>query len=110
MHIVITRDGRKGENVPASVPENEAKLQKYLEENLDSLPWTELEPDLDLFQIGREFRTRSGRGERTDLLAVDQSGNFYIVETKLARNADKRTVVAQALDYGASIWSSYPNA
>src|SRR5688572_329745 len=71
MHIVITRDGRKGEAVSASIPENEAKLQKYLEDNLTSLPWSELEPDLDLFPIGREFRTRSGRGERTDLLAID---------------------------------------
>lgn len=109
MNIVIARDGSKGEAIACSVPENEAKLQKFLEDNLDSLPWAELEPDLDLFQLGREFRTRSGRGERTDLLAIDAAGNFYIVETKLGRNADKRTVIAQALDYGASIWSSYPN-
>jgi hypothetical protein len=109
MYIVITRDGQKAEAVSSSVPQNEAKLQEYLEDNLAMLPWGELEPDLNLFPIGREFRTRSGRGERTDLLAMDAAGNFYIVETKLERNADKRTVIAQALDYGASIWNSYPN-
>ncbi|MCX6740936.1 MAG: hypothetical protein NTY61_00860, partial [Candidatus Parcubacteria bacterium] len=30
--------------------------------------------------------------------------DIYIVETKLYKNPDKRTVVAQALDYGAALW------
>jgi hypothetical protein len=38
---------------------------------------------------------------------VDADGNIYIVETKLYKNPDKRTVVAQVLDYGATIWSYY---
>lgn len=36
--------------------------------------------------------------------AVDEDGNLYVVETKLYKNPDKRTLVAQALDYGASLW------
>lgn len=39
-----------------------------------------------------------------DALAFDQNGNIYVVETKLFRNPDKRTVVSQVLDYGASLW------
>lgn len=39
-----------------------------------------------------------------DALAVDKDGDIYVVETKLYKNPDKRTVVAQALDYGASLW------
>ena len=37
-------------------------------------------------------------------MVFDQKGNIYVVETKLLRNPDKRIVVAQALDYGASLW------
>lgn len=107
MYIVIAQNGEKAATVAPSLLENEAQMQKYLQDNLSSLPWTEIEPDLKLLQLGREFRTRAGRGERTDLLAIDAVGNFYIVETKLERNTDKRTVIAQALDYGASIWSRF---
>src|SRR5690606_839812 len=41
-----------------------------------------------------------------DALGVDQNGHIYLIETKLYKNPDKRTVVAQVLDYGASLWSS----
>jgi hypothetical protein len=109
MHIVISQSGRKAEAVAESVLEYEAELQKFLDENLDRLPWSEIEPDLKLLQLGREFPTRLGRREKADLLAIDEDGNFYVVETKLEKNADKRQVIAQALDYGASIWSTYPN-
>jgi hypothetical protein len=37
-------------------------------------------------------------------LGVDREGEIYIVETKLYKNADKRVVVAQVLDYGANLW------
>jgi hypothetical protein len=37
---------------------------------------------------------------------VDKDGGIYLIETKLFKNPDKRTVVAQVLDYGASLWRS----
>lgn len=55
-------------------------------------------------------------GKRTDkrvksdlfkILGVDKDGEIYIVETKLYKNSDKRLVVAQILDYGASLWHFY---
>ncbi len=33
--------------------------------------------------------------------------NIYVIETKLYKNPDKRTVVAQALDYGAALWKHF---
>ena len=51
--------------------------------------------------VAREFSTESGP---IDALAIDKDGDIYVVETKLHKNPDKRTVVAQALDYGASLW------
>ena len=41
---------------------------------------------------------------------VDTSGNVYVVETKLFKSSDKRSVVAQVLDYGAALWNEYDGA
>lgn len=51
--------------------------------------------------LAREFATESGP---IDLLAVDDQGSLYVIETELYRNPDKRMVVAQVLDYGAALW------
>lgn len=65
----------------------------------------ELREDIQMLVLAREFGTKSGS---IDVLALDQEGNIYIIETKLYKNPDKRQVVAQALDYGASLWRQYP--
>jgi len=70
-------------------------------ENPESIPIYELKEDKKLFVVKREFVTNAGP---IDALAVDKDGDIYIVETKLYKNPDKRTVVAQALDYGAALW------
>ena len=51
--------------------------------------------------LAREFPTQAGP---IDILAVDELGTLYVIETKLYRNPDKRNVVAQVLDYGAALW------
>jgi hypothetical protein len=79
----------------------ENHLQAYITDVPESVPIYEIEEDARLFIAAREFATNSGP---IDALGFDQYGNIYVVETKLYKNADKRTVVAQALDYGASLW------
>jgi RecB family endonuclease NucS len=54
--------------------------------------------------LAREFSTKSGP---IDALGVDKDGELYLIETKFYKNPDKRTVVAQVLDYGASLWSNF---
>ncbi len=81
--------------------DKEDYLQNYIHQNPESIPVYEIEEDKRLFVAAREFSTESGP---IDALAVDKDGDIYIVETKLYRNPDKRTVVAQALDYGAALW------
>lgn len=54
--------------------------------------------------VAREFATQSGP---IDALAVDKDGDIYVIETKLHTNPDKRRVVAQVLDYGASLWKHF---
>jgi len=76
-------------------------MQEYIKNNPDAIPVYEIQKDKKLFVAKREFQTNSGP---IDALAVDGDGDIYIVETKLFRNSDKRTVVAQALDYGAALW------
>jgi hypothetical protein len=101
MSIIISQDGKKALRIDKSLFEKEGYLQNYIHENPESIPVYEIEEDKKLFVVAREFSTESGP---IDALAIDKDGDIYVVETKLYKNPDKRTVVAQALDYGASLW------
>lgn len=101
MAIIISQKGKKTQKIDKSDFEKEGNLQNYIHENPESIPVYEIEEDKRLFVVAREFQTESGP---IDALAIDKDGDIYVVETKLYKNSDKRTVVAQALDYGASLW------
>lgn len=101
MSIIISQHGKNAKKIDKSNFEKEGYLQDYIHKNPDSIPIYEIEEDKKLFVVAREFSTESGP---IDALAIDKDGDIYIVETKLYKNSDKRTVVAQALDYGASLW------
>lgn len=107
MSIIISRKGAAtAQVIDKSDFEKEHNLQEYIHEHPESIPVYEIKEDKRLLVAAREFETESGP---IDALAVDKDGDIYIVETKLYRNADKRTVVAQALDYGASLWKHMPD-
>jgi len=76
----------------------------YIEENPEIIPIYDIDPTLRLMILKREFNTMSGP---IDVLAVDNTGSIYIIETKLFKNPDKRQVIAQVLDYGAMLTDSY---
>jgi len=101
MSIIISQNGEHAKKVDKSEFGKEGYLQNYIHENPESIPVYEIEEDKKLLVVAREFRTESGP---IDALAIDKDGDIYVVETKLYKNPDKRTVVAQALDYGASLW------
>ena len=101
MSIIISQNGKHACKIDQSNFAKEDHLQQYIHENPESIPIYELKEDKKLFIVQREFPTNSGP---IDALAIDQDGDIYIVETKLFKNPDKRTVVAQALDYGAALW------
>jgi hypothetical protein len=85
--------------------EAETQLQEALKLNPEVIPVS----DLDLAEVvvvGRETTLPAGA---IDLLLVDAEGRVIIVETKLSRNPElRRQVVAQVLDYGASLWRTAP--
>lgn len=101
MAIIISKNGKDAEKINQSIFVLEDKLQDYIYKNPDAIPLYDIDEDIRLFIAAREFSTRSGP---IDALGFDSRGNIYVVETKLYKNPDKRQVVAQALDYGASLW------
>lgn len=104
MAIIISKNGNNAVKVEKSDFQLEDSLQEYIYNNPESIPLYEIKEDIRLLILAREFSTKSGP---IDALGVDKDGEIYLVETKLYKNPDKRTVVAQVLDYGASLWSNY---
>ena len=104
MSIVISKNGREAKIVERSNVDKENFLQDYIHNNPEVIPVYEIQEDKKLYIAKREFPTNSGP---IDALAVDEIGNIYVIETKLYKNPDKRTVVAQALDYGAALWKHF---
>ena len=104
MSIIISKKGAGAKKLDKASFESEDYLQNYIHENPEAIPVYEIQEDKKLFVIAREFDTESGP---IDALSIDKDGDIYIVETKLYKNSDKRTVVAQALDYGASLWKHF---
>ena len=104
MSIIISKRGQNAQKIDRADFEAEDNLQDYIHKNPEAIPIYEIEKDKKLLVVKREFETNSGP---IDALAVDKDGDIYIVETKLYKNPDKRTVVAQALDYGAALWKHF---
>jgi len=101
MAIIISKNGQNARRVDQSNFDREAHLQQYIYDNPDSIPLYDIKEDIKLLILAREFSTESGP---IDAIGIDRDGDIYIIETKLYKNPDKRTVVAQAMDYGASLW------
>lgn len=101
MAIIVSKDGNNAEKLDETRFGLEDQLQQYVQNNPDIIPIYEIQQDARLLILAREFSTNSGS---IDALGVDQDGNLYIIETKLYKNPDKRLVLAQAMDYGASLW------
>jgi len=83
----------------------ETALQEAIKRNPEVIPVADLELD-EVVVVGRETPLPVGA---IDLLLLDAEGQVIIVETKLSRSPDlRRQVVAQVLDYGASLWRTAP--
>lgn len=104
MALIVSQNGKDAKRVPRTSFGDEAELQQYLYENPDVIPLNEIQEDIRLLILAREFQTESGP---IDAVGVDAEGHLYLIETKLYKNQDKRHVVAQVLDYGASLWRHY---
>ncbi len=107
MPIIISQTGGASASiVEKSNFEQERNLQEYIHQHPEAIPVYEIQRDKRLLVVAREFATLSGP---IDALAVDKDGDIYLVETKLRVNPDRRRIVAQVLDYGASLWKNVPD-
>ncbi|MFH1171909.1 MAG: hypothetical protein V1778_05250 [bacterium] len=101
MSIIITKKGSRATKVDPTPFPHEDPLQEFIFNNPETVPIYDIREDIKLLILAREFSTSSGP---IDAIGIDNAGNIYLIETKLFRNADKRLVVAQVLDYGAALW------
>lgn len=101
MVIIISKDGKNAKRIEKSSIERETHLQEYIYDNPNVIPLYDIKEDINVCILAREVPTNSGP---MDAIGLDENGEIYIIETKLFKNPDKRQVVAQALDYGASLW------
>ena len=104
MTVIIRNNGKEPKRIEESKFDDENKLQQYIYGTPESIPLYEIDEDIRLLILAREFGTSSGP---IDAIGLDQNGEIYIIETKLYKNPDKRLVLAQILDYGAAIASDY---
>jgi hypothetical protein len=101
MTIIVSKGGDSAIKVEKCSFEHEDYLQQFICKNPDSVPLNGIKEGIRLLILAREFAVGAGK---IDVLGVDREGELYIIETKLYKNPDKRAVVAQVLDYGASLW------
>ena len=104
MSIIISKNLKNAVKLDRSSFALEDNLQQFIYDNPESIPLYDIKEDIRLLILAREFPTASGP---IDAIGVDRDGEIYLVETKLYKNPDKRLVVAQVLDYGASLWKTF---
>jgi hypothetical protein len=99
-HVLI----RGEDDVPRVVAEaalpTEAELHDALTKHPELIPMADLGLG-DAVVVGKESGLAAGYA---DLVLVDDQGRLCIVEVKNEGNPDTRRVVAQLLDYAASLW------
>ncbi len=96
---LIVKKNNKTITLKKSSFENEKKVQNLIKEHPELIPLDQIKEDIELIIIAREFRLETGL---VDAIGIDEDANIYIIETKLFKNPDKRSIVAQAIDYAAN--------
>jgi len=96
-YIIFKQDDGKMMKIMPSRYAEESLLQSLIKDYPTLLPNVLSEK---IFTLVDEYPTGAGN---IDILCVDEEGRIYIVETKLEKNSDKRTIIAQLLDYSAQL-------
>ena len=98
-YVLIRRDSTE-EVVPETAVPLEAELHDALTTHPELIPADDLGLEAPRV-VGRESGLESGY---VDLVLLDRRGQVCLVEVKKEGNPDTRRVVAQLLDYAASLW------
>ena len=88
-----------------STYKGETHLQEIIYGDPETIPFEDINPESEnrkKIPIKELGLPSSGN---TDVVIVDESGEIYLIETKLATNDDiRRKVVGQILEYAAHLW------
>lgn len=106
MPIIISKEGRNTRKLERTSFKEELELQKYIENNPESIPIEDVKEGAKVIILAREFPVQAGN---IDSIGIDEDGDIYIIETKLYKNTDKRYILAQILEYGAFLYKTYGN-
>ena len=106
MTIIARKEGEKFETIKKTDFELEDKLQKLIvDDQIMKKIKLGFNEDTTLVTLSREFESGSGP---MDVLAIDELGNVYIIETKLHGYADgRRKILAQIMDYAGAMWNRF---
>jgi hypothetical protein len=104
MTIIVSRNGDKGISKEPTGFKDEKELEEYIISNPECIPLNEINRKEKIAILANQFRVDNNI---FDILATDENGEIYIIETKLYKNPDKRKVTSQVLDYGTSLWNNY---
>ena len=96
-YIIFKQDDGKMAKIMSSRYDDESLLQSLIKDYPTLLPNVLSEK---IFTLVDEYPTDTGN---IDILCVDEEGRIYIVETKLEKNSDRRTIIAQLLDYATQM-------
>jgi len=99
MKYILVLNKEKNEILKVEVAKfgEERKLQNIIEKHPEVLS---IPTSGSIVPLVTEYPTNTGR---IDLIAFDEEGRIYIIETKLHRNYDKRKALAQLIDYASQI-------
>lgn len=104
MTIIVSTSEGDTTTLEETGVDSEQDLQRYIYENPECIPLDKYKDGSEVLILARELPTQNGP---IDAIGVDQDAEIYVIETKLFKNQDKRRVMAQVLDYGAGLWSTY---
>lgn len=83
---------------------NEAHLQELLNDSPDLIPTQDISEGKSSIKLSVREIGLPGSGS-TDIIGLDELGNIYLIETKLAKNPEvKREVIGQILEYASFLW------
>ncbi len=99
-HMLIRAEGEPERVIEEAALPTEAELHDALTRHPQLVPAADVGLG-ETFVVGRESGLASGYA---DLVLMDDRGRLRIVEVKNEGNPDTRRVVAQLLDYAASLW------
>lgn len=99
-HMLIRAENEAADVVAEAALPTEAELHDALTNHPQLIPAADIGLG-DTLVVGRESGLAAGYA---DLVLLDDRGRLCIVEVKNEGNPDTRRVVAQLLDYAASLW------